>query len=878
MTLFLKALPSLPRLASRIVLFIPAIALLFAACGDNVPPAAPLAIIVVTPNPNAVPAGTTQQFIVSGQDALGNVVAIPGTPTWSVVAGGGTISESGMFTAGESAGTFANTVQASSGEISGFASVSVTTGALATIIITPTPVSMTTGAIVQFLATGRDASGNIVSLSPTWSVVNGGGTINGASGVFTAGASAGAFAQTIKVTSGSVSGLATITVVAPAGAGVLTSITIEHNPASLTINGVEQFTATGQDANGVVVPISLAITWSVVNGGGSISSSSGLFTAGAAVGSYANTIQATSGGVSGFASVAVAPPVSGALATITIVANTGSMASGTTQQFTAVGHDASGNVVALSPTWSVVNGGGTINSSTGVFTAGTSAGTYAQTIKVRSGDVSTSASVTVVGTSGALTTITVASTSGSVQANGSQTFTATGRDANGVVVAISPAVTWTVTNGGGTISSTSGVFTAAATAGSFSNTIRATSGAVSGTASVTVVASAGALASMTTGPNPASVVANTTQQFTASGRDVNGNPVSIAPAPVWSVVNGGGTINSSTGLFTAGTATGVFSQTIKVTSGDVSSLTSVTVVAAPSVLTSITLTPNPGSMATHATQQFAASGKDANGVVVSIPPGAIWSVVNGGGSINSGSGLFTAGASTGSFSNTVRLTSGSVSGSATVTITSSSTSAGPSLGTAAAFAVLGSTAVSCTGVSNIAGDIGVAPAGAVTGFPSPCTISAPGRSTPHVNDAVALTAQADVTPAFNALAAMPCGTTLSGQDLGGMTLAPGVYCFTSSAQLTGNLTLAGPANGLWVFQVASALTTGTSSQVIMSGGGQAKNVFWQIGSSATIGQTTAFQGNIVAGVSITLVQGATLHGRALSKAGVTMDTNLITLP
>ena len=111
-----------------------------------------------------------------------------------------------------------------------------------------------------------------------------------------------------------------------------------------------------------------------------------------------------------------------------------------------------------------------------------------------------------------------------------------------------------------------------------------------------------------------------------------------------------------------------------------------------------------------------------------------------------------------------------------------------------------------------------------------------------------------------------------------MTLAPGVYCFTSSAQLTGNLTLAGPANGLWVFQVASALTTGTSAQVILSGGAQAANVFWQIGSSATIGQTTAFQGNIIAAVSVTLVQGASLHGRALSKAGVTMDTNIITLP
>ena len=349
-------------------------------------------------------------------------------------------------------------------------------------------------------------------------------------------------------------------------------------------------------------------------------------------------------------------------------------------------------------------------------------------------------------------------------------------------------------------------------------------------------------------------------------------------SPIWSVVNGGGSINSSSGLFTAGASTGAFSQTIKATSGSVSGFASVTVVAAAGGLVSITITPNPASMAVNATQQFTASGQDANGVVVPISPAPTWSVVNGGGSINSSSGLFTAGALSGSFANTIKATSGSISGFASVTVTSASPSVGPSLGTAAAFAVLGSTAVSCTGVSNIAGDVGVAPAGAVTGFPAPCTISAPGRATPHINDAVATTAQADVTPAYNALAAMPCGTALTGQDLGGKTLAPGVYCFTSSAQLTGILTLAGPANGLWVFQVASALTTGTSAQVVLSGGAQAKNVFWQIGSSATLGQTTAFQGNIIAAVSVTLVQGASLHGRALSKAGVTMDTNIITLP
>src|SRR5205085_12290975 len=160
-----------------------------------------------------------------------------------------------------------------------------------------------------------------------------------------------------------------------------------------------------------------------------------------------------------------------------------------------------------------------------------------------------------------------------------------------------------------------------------------------------------------------------------------------------------------------------------------------------------------------------------------------------------------------------------------VTVQAAGASVGPSFGTAAAYAVLGSTAISCIGTTTVAGNIGVAPAGSVSGFPAPCTILSPGNPLPHINDAPAVTAQADVTPAYNALAAMPCGTALTGFDLGGMTLAPGVYCFTSSAQLTGNVTLAGPANGLWVFQIGTALTTATSSQVVLSGGAQAKNVF-----------------------------------------------------
>jgi hypothetical protein len=416
--------------------------------------------------------------------------------------------------------------------------------------------------------------------------------------------------------------------------------------------------------------------------------------------------------------------------------------------------------------------------------------------------------------------------------------------------------------------------TAGTEAGFFANTVRATSGILSGFASVSVTS--GALATITVTPTPVSVGTNATVQFTAVGRDANSNIVPI-PSLTWSVVTvAAGTINSNSGLFTASAATGTYNNAVRATSGSIFGSATVTVTS-PGALTTITVTPNPATVAVGATQQFTASGQDATGAFVAIPPGLVWSVVNGGGTINGGTGVFTAGALTGGFSNTVRATSGTVSGFASVTVTSSA-SAGPALGRAEAFAVLGSTAVSCVGVSSIAGNVGVAPAGSVSGFPNPCTIAAPGDPVPHVNDAAATNAQADVTPAYNALAAMPCGTELTGQDLGGMTLAPGVYCFTSSAQLTGNLTLAGPANGLWVFQVSTALTTGTNAQVLLSGGAQAKNVFWQVGSSATLGQTTKFRGNIIAAVSVTLVQGSSLVGRALSKAGVTMDANTITLP
>ncbi len=203
--------------------------------------------------------------------------------------------------------------------------------------------------------------------------------------------------------------------------------------------------------------------------------------------------------------------------------------------------------------------------------------------------------------------------------------------------------------------------------------------------------------------------------------------------------------------------------------------------------------------------------------------------------------------------------------------------AAPSLGRARSFAVLGGSTVTNIGATRITGDVGVSrPGVSVTGFP-PGTIAGGAQ---HVGDPAANLAQRDAQTAYAALAGQACHTPLTGQDLGGKTLTPGVYCFTSSAQLTGQLVLdaRGDPNAVWVFQIASTLTTATNSSVVMSESGRAGNVFWQVGSAATLSTGTAFAGNILAYSSITLNTGASLSGRALARAAVTMDSNTLHVP
>jgi len=195
------------------------------------------------------------------------------------------------------------------------------------------------------------------------------------------------------------------------------------------------------------------------------------------------------------------------------------------------------------------------------------------------------------------------------------------------------------------------------------------------------------------------------------------------------------------------------------------------------------------------------------------------------------------------------------------------------------FVILAGSTVTNTGPTIITGaNLGLSPGSAVTGFP-------PGRVIPpavmHVTDPIAAQAQLDLTAAYNYTAGVQGAAVLPG-DMSGLTFTPGVYKTSSTVMLSaGNVTLdaQGNANAVFIFQVGSTLTTLGSTHVVLAGGAQAKNIFWQVGSSATLGTNSIFMGTIMALQSITLNTGANLTGRALTRNGaVTLDSNPVTAP
>ncbi len=209
------------------------------------------------------------------------------------------------------------------------------------------------------------------------------------------------------------------------------------------------------------------------------------------------------------------------------------------------------------------------------------------------------------------------------------------------------------------------------------------------------------------------------------------------------------------------------------------------------------------------------------------------------------------------------------------------------------FAILAGSTVSDIPASAITGDIGLSPAAGsmITGFGasevtgSIFTVDATGPAGSIASATQLTTAKSDLTLAYNDAAGrvpIPTGTFLNpgSGNIGGLTLIPGLYKFTSTLAITGSdVTLQGNANDVWIFQVASDLVVGNGIHVILAGGAQAANIFWQIGTSAVLGTTSVFKGTIMADQSITLNTGATLNGRALASiAAVTLASSTVTKP
>lgn len=254
---------------------------------------------------------------------------------------------------------------------------------LETLTLTPATSTVEPAATVQLTASGtRAGTDNTNLIGETFAVTSGGGTVN-ADGLFTAPATPGT--STITVTCGGLTMTATVVVTA----GSLATITVTPNP-TLQIGETQQFTAVGMDAFGNVVAI--APVWSTTNPPGTIDAGTGLFTAGNTTGTYNASVTATSGTISGTADVTV---IAGALLTIAVTPNPVTVEIGEQQQFTAVGRDAGGNVVPITPVWSTIDPPGTIDAGSGLFTAGITTGVYDSSVRATQGTIFGTATVTV---------------------------------------------------------------------------------------------------------------------------------------------------------------------------------------------------------------------------------------------------------------------------------------------------------------------------------------------------------------------------------------------------------------------------------------------------------------------------------------------------
>jgi hypothetical protein len=641
---------------------------------------ATLTSINVTPGSANVPASGTQQFTASGRDQFGAALSAQPSITWTT-SGGGTISGSGLYTAGATIGG-PYSITATSGAVSGSATVNVVSGppTVATAAsATPNPVTATT---TTLSALGADDGGE-AALTYTWVRTSGpaavtfsGNGSNAAKSTVATFTAAGSYVFTVTIRdaqNNSVSSSVTVTVNA-----TLTSIVVTPSTITIAPNSNQQFTASARDQFGAALSPQPSITWTA-SGGGTINGSGRYNANNTPGGPY--TITATSGAISGTAQVTIGSGSGPSVATAATA--TPNPVTATTTALSVLGAD-DGGEAALTYTWSATgpaavtysaNGNNAAKNSTATFSM---AGSYTFTVTLRDAQNNTATSSVTVTVNATLTTVAVSPAATSVVANGTRTFTAQGSDQFGTVLASQPTWSWTV-SGGGTISA-SGLFTAGATPGG-PFTVTAASGGRSGTAQVTVTAGSPPTVATAASATP-STVSGTTTALSVLGADDGGEAgltytwSSTGPASVTFSANGTNAAKATNVTFTrAGTYT--FTVTLRDAGGQ--TVTSTVTVTVQQTLISVIVTPPNATVAINGTLTFSAVARDQFSNALATAPAFTWTV-SGGGTIVASSGAFTAGASAGG-PFTVTATTGGVSGTAQVSVASGSA---PTIATAAA--------------------------------------------------------------------------------------------------------------------------------------------------------------------------------------------------
>ena len=630
-----------------------------------------LTTIDVSPATQTLDENQTQQFTATGKDQFGDLLSSQPTFTWTKTSGVGSIDGTGLYTAPYGIGSA--TIQAAVGGVNNTATITVTNAAptIAThASATPSPV---TGLTTALSVLGADDGGepNLIytwtttaspaSSNPQFSASNGSNAGKNTTVTFD---EAGSYTFQVTIDDGTNQITDSVTVVVQQA---LTSISLSPPSASLNENGTQQFTATGKDQFGDVMASQPSFTWTEPSGVGSIDSS-GLYTA--PYGTGTATIQASSGGVNGTASITVnnaAPTIA------THAAATPSPVTGLTTVLSVLGADDGGETnltytwavtaspASSNPTFSASNGSNAGKSTTVTFDE---AGSYTFQVTIDDGTNQVTDTVTVV-VDQTLTTISLSPASAALNLNDTQQFSATSYDQFHQLMSPQSSITWTLFSGVGAINST-GLYTAPTAPGSA--VVKATSGSVSNTAGITITDATPTIATHAAAtPSPVTALttalsvlgaddggeANLTYSWTVTAQPASSNP-SFGP----------NNSNAAKNITVTFDEAGSYTFQVTIDDGNHQITDSVTVVV-DQTLTTIDVSPATQTLDENQTQQFAATGKDQFGDVMATQPSFTWSELSGVGGIDS-TGLFTAPYGTGSA--VIEVTSASVNGTASITI------------------------------------------------------------------------------------------------------------------------------------------------------------------------------------------------------------------